>query len=131
MRDAGLRVGVLSTMMWPRRHHEDVFRHEGIERLVDCLVVSSELPVAMSHDDLYGVAAKAIGHEPAQCAFVGDRVWDDIYGARRAGMRTIWLQCGDAGAEAPSKLAPTPGVVARSLEEAADLVIDWSTPSTA
>jgi FMN phosphatase YigB (HAD superfamily) len=29
--------------------------------------------------------------DPASCVFVGDRPFDDIYGAARAGMRTVFI----------------------------------------
>jgi putative hydrolase of the HAD superfamily len=90
LRERSIRVGVLSNTMWPRALHERVFRRDEVLDLIDGAVYSSEIPWTKPHPEAFRAAMAAIGvTDPASCVFVGDRPFDDIYGAARLGMRTV------------------------------------------
>jgi putative hydrolase of the HAD superfamily len=53
-------------------------------------VYSSEIPWAKPHPEAFRAAMRAIGaDDPAACVFVGDRPYDDVHGAKQAGMRAV------------------------------------------
>jgi putative hydrolase of the HAD superfamily len=63
--------------------------------------------------------------DPARCVYVGDRLFDDVWGAHNAGMRAIHI---------PHSVIPTsqmghsegdPDAVVQSLSEVADVVAGW------
>lgn len=90
LRRRGLKVGVLSNTMWPREAHERIFVRDGILELIDGAVYSSEIPWVKPHPEAFRAAMAAIGvSDPASCVFVGDRPYDDIYGAKGLGMRAV------------------------------------------
>ena len=90
LRDRSIRIGVLSNTVWPRALHERVFRRDQVLDLIDGAVYSSEIPLTKPHPEAFRAAMAAIGvTDPASCVFVGDRPFDDIFGARRLGMRKI------------------------------------------
>ena len=92
LRARSIRVGVLSNTLWPRALHERVFRRDGVLDLIDGAVYSSEIPWTKPHPEAFRAAMAAIGvTDPASCGFVGDRPFDDIFGARRLGMRTVFI----------------------------------------
>lgn len=92
LRERDIRVGVLSNTMWPRTLHERVFRRDDVLELIDGAVYSSEIPWTKPHREAFRAAMDAIGvTDPATCVFVGDRPFDDIYGAQRLGMRTVLI----------------------------------------
>jgi putative hydrolase of the HAD superfamily len=92
LRQRSIRVGVLSNTMWPRALHERVFRRDGLLDLIDGAVYTSEIPWTKPHPEAFLAAMAAIGEtDPASCVFVGDRPFDDIYGAARVGMRTVFV----------------------------------------
>jgi putative hydrolase of the HAD superfamily len=92
LRERGIRVGVLSNTMWPRSVHEHVFGRDGVLSLIDGAVYSSEIPWTKPHPGAFLAAMAAVGvSEPASCVFVGDRPYDDIYGAKRVGMRGVLI----------------------------------------
>jgi putative hydrolase of the HAD superfamily len=104
LRGWGIKVGVLSNTMWPRSWHEDVFRRDGVLGLIDGAVYSSEIPWTKPHPEAFRAAMGAIGvTDPAECVFVGDRPFDDIYGAQSLGMRAVLIP--------HSNLPPRDGVV--------------------
>jgi putative hydrolase of the HAD superfamily len=92
LRARGIRVGVLSNTMWPRSAHERVFARDEVLTLIDGAVYSSEIPWTKPHPEAFRAAMAAIGEtDPAACVFVGDRPFDDIFGASRLGMRTVLI----------------------------------------
>jgi putative hydrolase of the HAD superfamily len=92
LRARGLRIGVLSNTLWPRTAHEQVFARDRVAHLIDGAVYSSEIPWAKPHPQAFRAAMAAAGEtDPAACVFVGDRPYDDVYGAKRAGMRAVLI----------------------------------------
>ena len=92
LRTRGIKIGVLSNTMWPRSAHESVFSRDGVLSLIDGAVYSSEIPWTKPHPEAFRAAMAAVGvSDPASCVFVGDRPFDDIYGAKSAGMRGVLI----------------------------------------
>ena len=92
LRRRGIRVGVLSNTMWPRTLHERVFHRDEVLGLIDGAVYSSEIPWTKPHPEAFRAAMAAIGvTDPASCVFVGDRPYDDIFGAKSLGMRGVLI----------------------------------------
>jgi len=92
LRDRGIRIGVLSNTMWPRSLHEQVFTRDEVLGLIDGAVYSSEIPWTKPHPEAFRAAMAAVGvTDPGSCVFVGDRPYDDIYGAKRVGMRGVLI----------------------------------------
>jgi putative hydrolase of the HAD superfamily len=88
----GIRVGVLSNTMWPRALHERVFHRDSVLDLIDGAVYSSEIPWTKPHPEAFRAAMAAVGvTDPAACVFVGDRPYDDIFGAKSLGMRAVLI----------------------------------------
>ena len=83
---------MLSNTVWPRARHEQIFIRDGIDHLIDGAVYTCEIPWTKPHPEAFRAAMAAVGAtDPGRCVFVGDRPFDDIYGARRAGMRAVLL----------------------------------------
>jgi putative hydrolase of the HAD superfamily len=90
LRRRGIRVGVLSNTMWPRSAHEQIFARDEVFDLIDGAVYTSEIPWVKPHPEAFRAAMAAVGvDDPAACVFVGDRPYDDIHGAKTAGMRAV------------------------------------------
>lgn len=92
LRGRGVRVGVLSNTLWPRAFHEDVFRRDGVLDLLDGAVYSSEIAWTKPHPEAFRRALAAVGvDDPGRAVFVGDRLFDDVHGAKEIGMRAVWV----------------------------------------
>ena len=118
LRVEGLKVGVLSNTIWPREWHEEYFRRDGVLDLVDGAVYTSEIPWTKPAPEAFLAAMNAVGVEdPAACVYVGDRLFDDIWGASHAGMRTIWVPHSDIPGEQVGHTEGEPDAVVQRLAE--------------
>ena len=89
LRAAGIRTAMLSNTHWPREYHERFLERDGLAHLLDARVYTCELDYMKPHPAAFEAALAAVGvSDPARAVFVGDRPWDDIFGAQRAGLRT-------------------------------------------
>jgi putative hydrolase of the HAD superfamily len=122
LRAAGRRIGVLSNTVWPRHQHERIFRRDQVLPLIDGAVYSSEIPWTKPHPEAFRAAMAAVGaDDPAVCVFIGDRPYDDIYGAKQAGLRAVLL----AGSNVPPFDGAAPDAVISRLSELAPLIESW------
>ena len=125
LRAVGLKIGVLSNTMWPRWHHQEVFMRDDLIDLIDAAAYTSEMPVAKPHEEAFRSIAGSLGVEPAECVFVGDRLWDDIQGAQQAGMRAILIPHSNLPAVQVPDDSAMPDAVAYRLGEVLMIVKAW------
>jgi HAD superfamily hydrolase (TIGR01549 family) len=64
---------------------------------VDAILISAHLGVEKPAEEFFAAVAAAAGCAPAEIAYVGDRLDNDVLPARRAGMRTVLLRRGPWG----------------------------------
>jgi putative hydrolase of the HAD superfamily len=92
LRERALRTGLLSNTHWPREWHEDALALDGLGDLLDVRLYSSELTHMKPHRVVFEALLGAVGTTAERAVFVGDRLHDDISGAKAAGMRTVWVR---------------------------------------
>ncbi len=127
LRARGVRVGVLSNTLWTRSYHEAVFDRDGVLRLIDGAVYSSEIPWTKPHPDAFAAALDAVGvPDPARAVFVGDRPFDDIHGAKSVGMRAILVPHSTIPADQQGLVEGEPDAVVHRLREVLALVDAWN-----
>lgn len=127
LRGRGIRIGVLSNTAWPRSRHEAIFRRDGVDHLIDGAVYTSEIAWTKPHPEAFQAAMAAVGvDDPAGCVFVGDRPFDDIYGARKVGMRTVLIPHSRIPQVQHGHTRGEPDAVIQRLGELPSLVDRWS-----
>ena len=121
LRERGLRIGLLSNTHWPRAFHERFLERDGLAELIDARCYTSEMDVTKPHPDAFKAVLDAIDvDDPLVCVFVGDRLYDDVHGAKSVGMRAVLR---------PNALVPTfderPDAVIQGLPELLPLIDCW------
>ena len=90
LRERGLRIGLLSNTHWPRAFHERFLERDGLRELIEARLYTSEMEYMKPHPAAFRAALDALDvRDPARAVFVGDRPFDDVHGARQAGMRAV------------------------------------------
>ncbi len=122
LRARGLRIGLLSNTHWPRAFHERFLARDGLLELIDARLYTSEMPYQKPHPSAFEAARSAVGApDPARVVFVGDRPWDDVRGAQRAGMRAVLRP----NPRLADDTAITPDATIEDLDALGELVDRW------
>jgi len=126
LRERGLKVGVLSNTIWSREYHDGVFARDGVLELIDGSVYTSEIDHAKPHREAFRAAVAAVGvTDAAACVYVGDRPFEDVHGAQRAGLRAILVPHSDIPPAQQVPVEVHPDGVAHRLLDVLDLVDAW------
>ena len=126
LHERGIRVGVLSNTIWPREWHRGFFERDGVLGLIDGDVYTSEIAWTKPSEQAFAAAMGAVGATDAsRCVYVGDRLFDDVWGAKRAGMRAIHVPHSRIPAEQVGHSEGVPDAVVGRLSEVATVVERW------
>jgi putative hydrolase of the HAD superfamily len=126
LRADGVRVGVLSNTIWPRDWHEGFFERDGVAHLIDGDVYTSEIPWTKPSPLAFRAAMEAVGvTDPARCVYVGDRLFDDVWGAQHAGMRAIHVPHSTIPPAQVGHTEGEPDAVAHRLSDVLTIVDGW------
>ena len=118
LRADGIRVGVLSNTIWPREWHVDILQRDGVYDLIEGDVYTSEIPWTKPSTHAFRAAMDAVGAtDPARCVYVGDRLFDDVWGAQQAGMRAVHIPLSTIPAGQLGHVEGTPDGVIRALAD--------------
>ena len=118
LREAGIKVGVLSNTIWPRAWHEGFFDRDRVRDLIDGDVYTSEIPWTKPSPRAFTAAMAAVGAtDPERCVYVGDRLFDDIWGAHNAGMKAILIPHSMIPPEQVGHSVGEPDAVVHELKE--------------
>ena len=92
LKTMGLRMGLISnTGMTPGSTFRTYLEQQGMLRYFDTLTFSDEVGVSKPSDEIFLMTLRALDVEPAQTVHVGDHVKNDVVGANRLGMKTVWI----------------------------------------
>ena len=121
LRERGLGIGLLSNTLWPEEFHEQLLDEAGLKDLIDARLYTSHMEYTKPHPEAFFAALQALGiTDPGRAVFVGDRPYDDISGAQRAGLRTV---------HRPNELVPAhdvePDAVIGDLRALVAVLDDW------
>lgn len=118
LRAGGLRIGLLSNTHWPRHFHESFLERDGLADLIDVRCYTSEMEWVKPDRRAFDHVMTELG--AARAVYIGDRLYDDVWGAQQAGLKAVWvrngrqIESGDAVPDAAiDSLAELPAVVER------------------
>ncbi len=90
LKERGLKVGLLSNTHWPRAFHEHFLARDGLVEYIDARLYTSELTYSKPHASAFRATLDALGVADAgNAVMVGDRAYDDVFGAQQAGLRGV------------------------------------------
>jgi putative hydrolase of the HAD superfamily len=126
LKDRGIRIGILSNTLWSRAEHERIFARDGVLELIDGAVYTSEIPWTKPHAEAFQAALDAVGvTDPRHAVFVGDRPFDDIHGAKSAGMRAVLVPHSDIPVIQHGPVVGEPDAVIQRLADLLPVIDGW------
>lgn len=126
LRAQGVKVGVLSNTVWSRERHREIFERDGVADLIDGDVYTSEIAWTKPSAKAFEAAMAAVGAQsPRRCVYVGDRVYDDIWGAQQAGMRAVLIPHSTIPSTQRGHVEGTPDAVVQRLADLPAVLARW------
>ena len=93
VRSMGLSIGLISnTGMTPGYTFREFLRQHGLIDYFDVLTFSDEVLLAKPSDEIFLMTVNSLGANLDSTIHVGDHVTNDVVGANRLGMKSIWIR---------------------------------------
>lgn len=92
LKQMGLKLGMLSNTFIHKSSLERQLKQEGLVDYLPVRLYSYELPLRKPSIGAFHRAAEVIGVAPENIIYVGDRLDNDIIGARQAGMTPVLIR---------------------------------------
>lgn len=121
--ERGLKLGLVSNTMWPGAHHLQDLERYHLTGYFDHLLFSADEESWKPNPDVFERSLKALGLQPGEAAFVGDSLYFDMYGAKRVGMKTIWIE--QVQPWLPEGLDVTPDATIKRLPDLIPIIDAW------
>lgn len=88
LRDAGIRMGVVSNTVFPGSTVDYALREGGLYDFFPVRIYSSDVRFMKPDPRIFIIALRELDAIPEHTLFVGDRMDNDVFGANRVGMQT-------------------------------------------
>ena len=90
--EMGLRIGLISnTGMTPGVAFRRFLGEQGMLEYFDTLTFSDEVMLSKPSDEIFLMTLRALDASPEESVHVGDHVKNDVVGANRCGLKTVWI----------------------------------------
>lgn len=89
----------------------------GIDHLLQVAIISADFGRRKPHPSIFHAALDVVGGAADEALYVGDTIFDDVCGARAAGMDVVWINA--QGAPLPAGSEPPTHTVSRLTDIAA------------
>ena len=87
--DKGIKLAVISNTIFEGKLHDSDLKRLGIFKYFDFTIYSSDVGVRKPDSKIFKVALEKLKVKPDGAIFIGDRLYDDIKGAKSVGMTAI------------------------------------------
>ncbi len=117
VKDMGLKIGLISnTGMTPGFTFRSYLEEQGLLSYFHTLTFSDEVKLAKPSREIFMMTLRSLGATPKQTIHVGDHVLNDVVGAKRCGLKTVWIT-GFYEREDPNDPKSEPDVTVSGLGE--------------
>jgi len=86
----GYSLILVSNLSYARMGRE-VLRRNGLLNYFSGVLFSDEVGFRKPHPKIFQLALEIAGSDPSECVMIGDELEDDMLGAKKLGIKTIWV----------------------------------------
>lgn len=117
--DRGYRIGIIANQSEGTEKRLDNW---GLLKYISFVLSSAEEGVAKPDPEIFLRALSRAGCKPSEAIMVGDRLDNDIYPAKKLGIKTIWVKQGIAAYQNPTDGTYLADYAVNSLSEILDII---------
>lgn len=88
LKKSRIKIGIISNAPVELK---DILKRTGILKKIDYLIISEEVGYEKPNKKIFEYALKKAKITPGECIYVGDNYIADICGAKKAGIKPIWI----------------------------------------
>jgi len=100
LRTMRLKLGIITNSSYSQHHIEGILQRLKIAPYFSIVLVSSKEKVAKPHPEIFKKALDRLGIAAQEAVFVGNDLYSDIEGAKKAGIMPILIADGQQSAQA-------------------------------
>jgi len=89
IKDAGMKIGLVSNTIFPADFHRNEMKSFGIYKYFDFTIFSSEEKIRKPGKEIYQKALRLGKAEPKDTIFIGDRLVEDVGGPQSVGIKAV------------------------------------------
>lgn len=89
LKSGGLKLGVISNSTFPSDYHIAELEMHGLNKYFDFTVFSCDFGFRKPHTGLFRLALERLSLEPGETLYIGDRLREDVAGAKAAGLKAV------------------------------------------
>ena len=120
--DMGLRIGLISnTGMTPGATFRTYLANTGMLDYFDTLTFSDEVKMSKPGKEIFLTTLRSLGAAPWETVHVGDSVRNDVAGAKKCGLGTVWIT-GFSERDDPNDPSTEPDVTVDGLGSVASAI---------
>lgn len=90
LKDRGLKVGLITNGQHALQYKK--LDLTGLRYVFDEIIVSGDVMIDKPDPEIFEMMCEKLGVLPQETVYVGDNPVNDVEGARKAGLRTIWIR---------------------------------------
>lgn len=94
----------------------------GLLPFIELIISSAEEGISKPDLGIFALALRKAGCSPSDAYMIGDRLDNDIYPAKKSGMKTIWIKQGFGGMMRPKSEEYIPDTEISELDELLDIL---------
>jgi len=112
------RLAVVTNTVTMHEHHAWLALNKAsLGEFIDAVVTSIDVGAAKPDGKIYLEALRKLDAKPSEAVMIGNRLKTDIFGAKRLGMKTIYLKWNDRYDETPRGTEEEPDYTVHKLDE--------------
>lgn len=126
LKERGLKIGVASNTIWDPGRHRAIFERDGVAHLIDADLYSSELEWTKPRPEVFLEICRRLDVTPTNAVYVGDRLFEDVWGPQQVGMRAIWVPGSQFHDHDTTDTDANPDAVVHDLTDVVTTIDDWN-----
>lgn len=119
LNERGYKIGIIANQS---AGTEQRLKNWGMMEYINFVVSSAEEGVSKPDKEIFIIALRRAGCNPENAVMIGDRIDNDIYPAKKLGMKTVWIKQGFARFQNPVNSEYIADYTINTLSELADII---------
>jgi len=89
LKNAGFKIGIVSNGL--AEYTRIFLREHNLLEFFDTIIISEEVNIEKPDSNIFNIALNFLNTKPKEAVMIGNKLYEDIVGAKNAGIKAIWM----------------------------------------